>query len=83
MEDEPAFFSIVQGAMQMEGFEVEVAYDGVQAMETVKAPPPSAMVLYAILPEKVGYAVCKAFKSNIIYADHTCNARRCGIPPRL
>jgi two-component system, OmpR family, alkaline phosphatase synthesis response regulator PhoP len=69
VDDEPDFCSIVQGNLEKEGFEVEVAYDGVQGLEKVSANPPDAIVLDVMMPEKDGYAVCKELKSNEKYAD--------------
>ena len=69
VDDEPDFCSIVQGNLEKEGFEVEVAYDGVQGLEKVKANPPDAIVLDVMMPEKDGYAVCKEIKEDEKLAD--------------
>ena len=69
VDDEPDFCSIVQGNLEKEGFEVEVAYDGVQGLEKVKANPPDAIVLDVMMPEKDGYAMCKELKADEKYAD--------------
>jgi two-component system alkaline phosphatase synthesis response regulator PhoP len=69
VDDEADFCSIVQCNLEREGFEVEVAYDGVQGLEKVAANPPDAIVLDVIMPEKDGYAVCKELKGNQKYAD--------------
>ena len=69
VDDEPDFCSIVQGNLEKEGFEVEVAYDGVQGLEKVKANPPDAIVLDVMMPEMDGYAVCKELKGDENYAD--------------
>jgi two-component system alkaline phosphatase synthesis response regulator PhoP len=69
VDDEPDFCSIVQGNLEKEGFEVEVAYDGAQGIEKVKANPPDAIVLDVMMPEMDGYAVCKELKGDEKYAD--------------
>ena len=69
VDDEPDFASIVQGNLEKEGFIVEVAYDGVEALEKVKANPPDAIVLDVMMPEKDGYAVCAALKNDEKYED--------------
>ncbi|MDJ0782933.1 MAG: response regulator [Desulfosarcinaceae bacterium] len=69
VDDEPDFCAIVQGNLEREGFEVEVAYDGVEGIEKVEANPPDAIVLDVIMPEKDGYAVCKALKADEKYCD--------------
>jgi len=69
VDDEPDFCAIVQGNLEKEGFDVEVAYDGVEGIEKVRANPPDAIVLDVMMPEKDGYAVCKELKSDEKYAD--------------
>ena len=69
VDDEPDFASIVQANLKKEGFDVEVAYDGVEAMEKVKANPPDAIVLDVMMPEKDGYEVCAELKKDEKYKD--------------
>ncbi len=69
VDDEPDFAAIVQKNLKKEGFDVEVAYDGVQALEKVKANPPDAIVLDVMMPEKDGYEVCKELKSSKEYSE--------------
>ncbi len=65
VDDEPDFAGIVQQNLEKEGFEVEVAYDGDEGLEKVKANPPDAIVLDVMMPGKDGYQVCSELK-----ADH-------------
>ncbi len=67
--DEPDLASIVQGNLEKEGFEVEVAYDGVEGLEKVKANPPDVIVLDVMMPEKDGYKMCKEVKADERFAD--------------
>jgi len=69
VDDEPDFAAIVQKNLKKEGFDVEVAYDGVQALEKVKANPPDAIVLDVMMPEKDGYEVCRELKSSDKYRN--------------
>ena len=69
VDDEPDFASIVQANLRKEGFEVEVAYDGVEAMEKIKKAPYDAIVLDVMMPEKDGYEVCSELKSDEKYCD--------------
>jgi len=69
VDDEPDFCAIVQGNLEKEGFEVEVAYDGVEGLEKVKTNPPDAIVLDVMMPEKDGYAVCRELKNDPKYRD--------------
>jgi len=69
VDDEPDFASIVQGNLEKEGFEVEVAYDGIEGIEKVKANPPDAIVLDVMMPEKDGYEMCSELKADEKYVD--------------
>ncbi len=69
VDDEPDFASIVQTNLKKEGFDVEVAYDGVEAIAKVKANPPDAIVLDVMMPEKDGYEVCAELKHDEKYSD--------------
>jgi two-component system, OmpR family, alkaline phosphatase synthesis response regulator PhoP len=64
VDDEPDFASIVQGNLEKEGFDVEVAYDGVQGLEKVQKDPPDAIVLDVMMPEKDGYELCAELKND-------------------
>jgi len=69
VDDEPDFAAIVQKNLEKEGFSVEVAYDGVEGLEKIKANPPDCIVLDVMMPEKDGYEVCKELKADDKYAD--------------
>ncbi len=69
VDDEPDFASIVQGNLEKEGFEVDVAYNGMEGIEKVKANPPDAIVLDVMMPEKDGYQVCAELKADEKFAD--------------
>jgi two-component system alkaline phosphatase synthesis response regulator PhoP len=64
VDDEPDFCSLIQCNLEKEGFEVEVAYDGIEGLASVRANPPDAIVLDVMMPEKDGYAVCKEIKED-------------------
>jgi two-component system alkaline phosphatase synthesis response regulator PhoP len=69
VDDEPDFAAIVQGNLKKEGFEVEIAYNGVEGLEKVKANPPDAIVLDVMMPEMDGYEMCSKLKADEQYAD--------------
>jgi len=69
VDDEPDFAAIVQGNLEKEGFEVEIAYNGVEGLEKVRSNPPDAIVLDVMMPEMDGYKVCKELKADEKYAD--------------
>ncbi|MBU1193653.1 MAG: response regulator [Proteobacteria bacterium] len=69
VDDEPDFVAVVKENLQLEGYKIEVAYNGVEAIEKVKANPPDAIVLDVMMPEKDGYQVCSELKKSKAYAD--------------
>jgi two-component system alkaline phosphatase synthesis response regulator PhoP len=69
VDDEPDFAAIVQGNLEKEGFTVDIAYNGVEGLEKVKANPPDAIVLDVMMPEKDGYVVCKELKDDEKYCE--------------
>ena len=64
VDDEPDFCSIVQCQLEKEGFEVEIAYNGIEGLEKVHANPPDAIVLDVMMPEMDGYEVCRKLKGD-------------------
>lgn len=69
VDDEPDFALLVQGNLQREGFDVDVAYNGVEGLEKAKQNPPDAIVLDVMMPEKDGYEVCAELKKDERFAD--------------
>jgi len=69
VDDEPDFAAIVQGNLEKEGFTVEVAYNGVEGLEKVKANPPDAIVLDVMMPELDGYKVCSKLKGDAAFCS--------------
>ena len=64
VDDEPDFALLVQGNLQKEGFDVDVAYNGVEGLEKIKLNPPDAIVLDVMMPEKDGYEDCAELKKD-------------------
>lgn len=69
VDDEPDFVAVVKENLRQEGYDVEVAYNGIEALEKVKANPPDAIVLDVMMPEKNGYEVCTELKHDDRYCD--------------
>ncbi len=69
VDDEPDFTIVLKQNLKMEGYDVEVAYNGVEAIEKVKASIPDAIVLDVMMPEKDGFEVCSELKGDDKYAD--------------
>ena len=69
VHDEPAFPGIVKHNTENAGFDADVAYDGEEGLEKVRANPPDAIVLDVMMPGKDGYQVCSELKADDRFAD--------------
>ncbi len=69
VDDEPDFSMIVQTYLEKEGFATELAYNGLEGFEKIKANPPDAIVLDVMMPEMDGYELCAALKQDPAYAN--------------
>ncbi len=69
VDDEPDFALLVQGNLEKEGFDVDVAYNGEEGLEKVKKNPPDAIILDVMMPEKDGYEVCAEIKRDDRFSD--------------
>ncbi|MBF0225911.1 MAG: response regulator [Desulfobacterales bacterium] len=64
VDDEPDLADIVKKNLEKEGYEVELAYDGEEALQKIRKNPPDGIVLDVMMPEKDGYAVCAEIKKD-------------------
>jgi CheY-like chemotaxis protein len=62
VDDEESLVLLMQTNLEFMGFEVDVAYDGVQALERVAASRPDLILLDVRMPRKTGWEVCKELK---------------------
>ena len=69
VDDEPDSVMILKQNLQAAGYDIEVAYNGVEAIAKVKAKIPDAIVLDVMMPEKDGFAVCSELKGDEKYED--------------
>jgi two-component system alkaline phosphatase synthesis response regulator PhoP len=69
VDDEPDFVAMLKENLEDEGYLIEVAYNGVEAINKVKINPPDAIVLDVMMPEKDGFQVCSELKNDDQYAD--------------
>jgi len=63
VEDEPALRDGLRTALVLEGYAVEVATDGVQALEVLAARPADAVVLDVLMPRLDGLKVCRRLRA--------------------
>jgi CheY-like chemotaxis protein len=62
-EDDTFLSSLLVRALQVEGLDGQAAYDGVQAIEKAKAWLPDIMLLDILMPNKDGFDVLTALRS--------------------
>jgi two-component system, OmpR family, response regulator MprA len=62
VDDEPAVREALERALKLEGYEVALASDGVQALRALDEGPPDAVVLDLLMPRVDGIALCKRMR---------------------
>ncbi|MFZ5816165.1 MAG: response regulator [Bacillota bacterium] len=63
VDDERPIAEILKFSFEREGFEVEVAYDGEEAVAKAKAAPFHLVILDIMLPRMDGFSVCKEIRT--------------------
>jgi two-component system, OmpR family, response regulator MprA len=63
VDDEPAVRDSLQRALKLEGYDVDVAADGREALERVDLQRPDAVVLDVMMPRLDGLEVCRMLRS--------------------
>jgi two-component system, OmpR family, response regulator MprA len=63
VDDEPSVRDALDRALRMDGYRVEVAADGREALDALAAAPPDAVVLDVLMPEPDGLEVCRRIRA--------------------
>lgn len=69
VDDDPVLVRLVKELLKNQGFVVETARDGIDAMVMVKKEKPDLIVLDIMMPELNGYDVLRALKFTDEYKD--------------
>jgi len=64
VDDDPDFVEATRLILEKGGYNVAVAYDGVEGAEVIKAEKPDAIVLDVMMPRKNGYQLCEELKKS-------------------
>ncbi len=64
VDDEPFILRALVFILKKEGYEVQSAMDGEQALEKVAAERPEIVFLDVMMPKKDGYEVCRSIKAD-------------------
>ncbi len=67
VEDSPTIVSTVEQFLQMQGYGVHVARDGLSALAAVRALSPKLVLLDIMLPKVDGFEVCTVIRNNPTY----------------
>lgn len=62
IEDDPSLSEAMEYALRREGYRVDSAADGVQALRSFRADPPSLVLLDLMLPQMAGVDVCRLMR---------------------
>lgn len=66
IDDEESIVSVLSYALKKEGFIIEKAYDGQEALDKIKNFKPDIIILDLMLPVINGYDICKKIESENI-----------------
>lgn len=62
-DDEPSIVAALEFLLHQNGYEVEVARNGEEALRLVEAGPPDLVLLDVMMPLKSGYEVARAIRA--------------------
>lgn len=64
VDDEPSIVAPLEFLLRREGWDVEIAADGVAALEAVARAPPDLVLLDVMLPRMNGFEVCERLRAD-------------------
>ena len=64
VEDDPFLSSIMKNRLQKDGFEVNVAKDGDEALASIRLAKPDLVLLDLILPKKSGFELMEEIRND-------------------
>ena len=65
VEDDLPTVELLKVTLELEGYDVSIAYDGIEALRGVEKEHPDLIILDVMLPGIDGYEVCQLLKHNI------------------
>ena len=63
-DDEQNIVISLEFLMKREGYQVQVANDGEEAVRRIRAEPPDLVLLDVMMPKKSGFEVCQEIRSD-------------------
>ena len=61
-DDEPSIVTAVEFLLRRDGYEVQVARDGNEALQLIESSLPDLVVLEVMMPQRSGYEVCRTIR---------------------
>ena len=69
VDDDPDLVESVSMKLESENFQVDKAYDGMEAWDKIKQDRPDLIILDVMMPRKNGYELCDELKKSDEYKD--------------
>ena len=69
VDDEPFILKSLSFVLSKEGFRIETANNGLEAMEKIRNDKPDIVFLDIMMPKKNGMEVCEWIRSNPVFKD--------------
>jgi len=69
VDDDPMISEMLELILEQDGFQLEVAHNGSQALEKARAIIPDVILLDVMMPDMNGFDVCREFRNDPILAE--------------
>ncbi len=69
VDDEPNIVLSLEFLLRQVGYDVRVARDGEQALDSIRQSKPGLVLLDVMMPKRDGYDVCQTIRANPDWAD--------------
>ena len=83
VDDEPSVRDALDRALRMDGYRVQLAADGAEALERLADSPPDAVVLDLLMPPPDGLEVCRRLRAAGDRVPVLMLTARDGVPDRV
>jgi two-component system, OmpR family, response regulator MprA len=83
VDDEPSVRDALDRALRMDGYRVQLAVDGTEALERLADSPPDAVVLDLLMPPPDGLEVCRRLRAAGDRVPVLMLTARDGVPDRV
>jgi len=69
VEDDHSTVELLKVTLELEGFDIAIAYDGIDALRKVEREKPDLIVLDVMIPGVDGFEVCQLLKHNLKFMN--------------